>query len=144
MLNVKVDFHTSRAPTEAFGYIARGFFENHPKWDPAIVGLTKTSDGPIAAGTTGTEVRKFGGKQRADFRITTFEPDGRFAFTNTSGPFALDRAYTIERNGAGTKVTFTFDMAPRNALGRVIFPLARGSIAKQVHANIARLEELLG
>lgn len=38
---------------EVFDHVARGLFENHGRWDPAIVGMAKTSDGPIGQGTTG-------------------------------------------------------------------------------------------
>ena len=41
----------------AFDHIARGFFEHHGIWDPSVVSMTKTSDGPVGVGTRFRETR---------------------------------------------------------------------------------------
>jgi hypothetical protein len=63
-------------------------------------------------------------------------------FTNTTGPFALDRSYTFVDEGQGTRFTFTFQMAPKGVM-KLLFPLVRGTVEKQVRGNIARLADLL-
>jgi hypothetical protein len=139
----RVEIRTERTPEEAFAYIAEGFFEHHAIWDPAIE-VERTSPGPVGKGSTGVETRRFmGGKQRAGFEITEFERPSRFAFRNTSGPFELDRAYTLEPRGAGAGITFVFRMAPKAFPFTLLFPLIRGTIAKQVRSNIERLGGLL-
>jgi uncharacterized protein YndB with AHSA1/START domain len=140
---VQVSFTVAKSPAEVFDFVAARFFEHHPLWDPSIVELTNHTTGPVGVGTRGTEVRRFMGKQSADFEVTEFEPARRFAFTNTSGPFALDRAYTFEASDGGTRLAFDFDIMPRQLPVRVLFPLVSKTIASQVRTNLGNLEKLL-
>lgn len=142
-LDTQVTIRVPRSPDDAFAFIARDFFANHPRWDTAIVEMTQTSAGAVGVGTTGREVRSFAGKQAADFRITEFEPGRRFAFTNTSGAFWLDRAYDFDPDDGGTAISFSFKMRPRILPVRLLFPMIKGQIEKQVRANIERLATLL-
>jgi hypothetical protein len=41
-----------RPPAEVFRFVATDHFQNHPKWDPAVTAITKTSPGPMGVGTT--------------------------------------------------------------------------------------------
>jgi hypothetical protein len=143
MINQTVDIHVTPSPEKCFDYVAEDFFANHRRWDPAIAALTQTAPGPIGVGTTGREVRRFGTRQAVDFRVTEFDRPRRFAFTNTSGPFWLDRAYTFTPADGGTDIRFTFVMRPRTLPFRILGPLVKGTIVRQVEANIHRLEGLL-
>jgi hypothetical protein len=143
MLHHSVTIAVPCTPEAAFTFIATDFFENHRRWDPAITELTQTSPAPLGVGTTGREVRQFGGRQVADFRVTEYAPARRFAFTNTSGAFWLDRAYTLTPDDGGTRICFTFDMRPRALPMRLFAPLLHGMIKAQVTANIERLRHLL-
>lgn len=143
MWETRVEIRTERTPEEAFAYVAEGFFEHHPTWDPAIT-VERTSAGPTGKGSTGIETRRFmGAKQRAAFEIVEFDLPARFAFRNTSGPFELDRAYAFEPDGDGASVTFVFRMAPKAFPLTLLFPLIRGTVARQVRGNIERLRGLL-
>jgi hypothetical protein len=142
-MHVQVEFDVGRSPAEVFEFVAAGFFEHHQLWDSDIVELRQHSPGPVTVGTTGTEVRRFMGKQSADFEVTEFEPTHRFVWTNTSGPIALDRAYTFEPTGQGTHVRFDFETEPRLLPFRLLFPLVKGIIAGQVRTNIGNLERIL-
>jgi hypothetical protein len=122
-------------------YVVAGFFGNHQRWDPAIVELRKLTEGAVQLGTRGVEVRNFGGRQEAEFVVTELTPKRRFAFSNVSGPFALERRYDFA-DGGRTRLTFHFSMAPKG-MTRLLFPLLRGMIAKQVESNIDRLCGLL-
>ena len=42
-------------PTQAFDHVARGFFEHHGLWDPTVISMQKTSEGPIGLGASGLE-----------------------------------------------------------------------------------------
>ena len=87
-------------------------------------------------------MRRFAGRQAAGFTVTDAAEPPRFALSNTSGPFALDRTYEFKPNGAGCTVSFSFDMRPKAAM-RLAFPLLRNTIATQVKANIGRLPSAL-
>lgn len=143
MIDQTIHIQVPCSPEDAFAFVADEFFTNHQRWDPAITELTQTSPGPIGVGTTGTEVRRFAGKQSADFRITELERPRRFAFTNTSGAFFLDRAYTFTPSNGGAQIRFTFVMRPRHKAMLVLAPILRRVISKQVAENIQRLRGIL-
>ena len=132
-------------PVEAvWAFVAEGFFEHHREWDPAVVGMERLTEGPIAVGLRGRETRSFAGKQSADFEVTELDRLAVFGFRNTSGPFDLQRRYrfTETESGTGTYVDFDFRMAPKGAM-TLLFPVLRPVIGKQVRANIARIPGLV-
>jgi hypothetical protein len=140
-LDVEVTRDLAVSTDVVWDYVVAGFFGNHPRWDPAIVELRKLTEGEVRVGTRGVEVRNFGGRQEAEFVISELTPKRRFAFSNTTGPFKLERRYDFA-DGGRTRLTFHFSMAPKGII-RLIFPLLRGPIAKQVESNIDRLCRLL-
>jgi hypothetical protein len=142
MLDTTVEVWVPRPPEAVFAFVAEGFFDNHPRWDPAVE-MVKDTPGPVAVGARGREIRRFLGRQVAEVEVTAFEPPSRFALRNRSGPFELDRAFSFEPVNGGTGIRFSFRMRPRPLPLRLAFPLLRRPIARQVHANIARLGQLL-
>jgi hypothetical protein len=142
MLDTTVEVRVPRAPAAVFAFVAEGFFDNHPRWDPAVA-MANDTPGPVAVGTRGREVRRFLGRQVAEVEVTAFQPPRRFALRNRSGPFELDRAFSFEPVDGGTHIRFSFRMRPRPLPLRLLFPLLRPTISRQVHANIARLGQLL-
>jgi hypothetical protein len=137
-LQVHAEARIDQPVETVWRYVVAGYFEHHGSWDPAVVEMTRLTSGPVAVGTRGREVRRFGGRQAADFTVTDVAEPSRFALSSTSGPFALDRTYELKPDGAGCTVSFTFDMRPKAAM-RLAFPLLRRTIAAQVKANIGRL-----
>jgi hypothetical protein len=141
-LEVKLERDVAADVATTWAFIVEDFFANHRRWDPAIVELRRLSGGPVAEGTRGLEVRNFGGRQAAEFVVTRLEPQRAFAFSNTTGPFALERSYAFSPEGTGCRFTFRFEMRPRGPMV-LLFPLLRRTIARQVEENIDRLCALL-
>lgn len=142
-LQVHVEVRVGQSVETVWRYVAVGYFEHHSSWDPAVVEMIKLTSGPVTVGTRGREVRRFGGRQAAGFTVTDLAEPSRFALTNTSGPFALDRTYEFKPDGDGCIVSFSFCMRPKAAM-RLAFPLLRSTIAAQVKANISRLASVAG
>jgi hypothetical protein len=143
-IEVSLEHVVPRNTASVWAFVVEEFFTNHPKWDLAITECRRLDGNaaPIQKGTRGLEVRSFGGKQSAEFEVTELERQQRFAFRNTTGPFELNRVYTFEPDGGATRLTFSFQMAPKGAM-KVLFPLFRGTIRRQVETNIGRLVQLL-
>ena len=98
----------SKPVEQEFDYIARGYVENHPLWDAACVSTSKTSGGPLDAGSTGVEVRRDGGREAAyEFEVTAFEESRLMAFEAESKEAFFSSAYTFEGRGGETTVTVT-------------------------------------
>ncbi|HVT64084.1 MAG TPA: SRPBCC family protein [Mycobacteriales bacterium] len=144
MQPVKVikQIHVAASAEDAWSFIATRYFENHSQWDPAIVGMANLTGGAVRLGTAGIETRRFLGRQHARFEVTEFVAPKRFAFRNVSGPFHLERSYTLEPEAGGTAITFSFEMQ-RKPAAKPLFLLARRQIEAQVVANIDRLAALL-
>lgn len=141
-LTVHCEAHVRCTPAEVWQYLAEAYFEHHRHWDHAIARMEKLTAGPVRVGTRGVETRRFVTRQSAQFEVTEFDRPTRFAFRNTSGPFSLDRTYTLGTDDNGTRLAFEFVMTPRGAM-RLPFPLLRSTIERQVRANIARIPTLL-
>lgn len=132
------------SPEEAFDHIAVHFFENHPRWDPDIVELTKTSPGPIGLDTAGREVRNAGGRRFVtEFRITQFDAPRGFAHHSTSGAMGEDVDYSLEPEGDGTRIRIHIHIYAKTALLRLLTPVIRPQIEKNYRRNSARFERLL-
>ena len=132
----------NRPVDEVFDYVARGYVENHPKWDDGCVTSRQTSDGPLDVGSTGVEERRDGGRPATyDFRITALE-QGRFMAIDAESKEALfSMSYTFESHGGATTVT----AAPRmrmKGLGRLIEPLIAGNFRKQLDERTAEMKRL--
>jgi hypothetical protein len=128
----------------AFDHIARGFFENHSRWDPAVREMIRADNGPAGLGTTGREVRSVGGNRVVSaVRVTTFEPDRRFAFRTTSGPMLEAVDWAIDATAAGSRVTMALSFTPLAASLRIMAPLVRRLMPRNVRANSERLRAAL-
>jgi hypothetical protein len=120
-------------PAEVFRHIALEFFDNHPRWDPDIVELTKTSEGAVGLGTTGREVRDVRGRRFVtDFRITVFRPDEAFSHRSQGGAMGEDVDYAIEGHPPGSNLRMT-----------ILAPLIRPQVQRNFTANVGRFEQML-
>ncbi len=132
----------NRPVDEVFDYVARGYVENHPKWDDGCVTSRQTSDGPLDVGSTGVEERRDGGRPATyDFRITALEQGRLMAIDAESKEALFSMSYTFEDQDGETIVT----AAPRmrmKGLGRFIEPLIAGNFRKQLDERMAEMKRL--
>ena len=75
-----------RPPAEVFRFVATDHFQNHPKWDPAVTSITKTSPGPMGVGTTARLVRTDRGRRvEGSMEVTEYEPVRSFGQAASAG-----------------------------------------------------------
>jgi hypothetical protein len=131
-------------PSVAFDHIGRGFFENHGVWDPDVVGMEKTSSGPVQQGTLGIERRRAGpAKIVSEIRITQFQPDRLFAFRTVKGPIIEDVDWTIEPSGSGSSVKTHLRLIPNGRPMRILAPAMRPIFARNAARNSERFRAAL-
>jgi hypothetical protein len=143
-LEVRCTVLVPGSPERVWSFVAEEYAAHHHLWDPSI--LEMSLDGGPTPGATGVEVRRLGPRrQRTRFRVDEAERPRRFAFHDLDGPFDLARSYELAPANGGspaTELTFRFTMSPRGAV-RLLFPLIRRGIERQVRANIDRLPGLV-
>lgn len=139
-----VTFEVPVSAAQAYDFIATNYFVNHTSWDPGVVSTEPLDEGPVRRGLRGREVRRFLGTQVTSFEVTEYDDSGHtFALRDDPGVWDLERTYQVEPHRDGARVTFVFDLTPRARWFRLVHPLARGSIHRQVRANMDRLQGLL-
>jgi Polyketide cyclase / dehydrase and lipid transport len=115
-----------RRASEVFRFVATEHFQNHPKWDPALVEMKPTSPGPTGQGSTARLVRTDRGR-RSDgvLTVTEYEPDRRFAAVSRFGPFELDQRILCDPvTGNRTRLQLTIDTRASGGM-RFVLPLLR-------------------
>ena len=77
-----------------------------PRWNSSLSEVRKTSDGPLAAGSTLVYVGRFLGRSyESPSEYSEFVPDKSYISKTTSAPFELEVSTTLERVEGATKLT---------------------------------------
>jgi hypothetical protein len=59
-----------------YDFVVVRFFENYPRWSPEVRQLRALTDGPVALGTRGRQVRvDHGRRSETNFEVTRLEPE---------------------------------------------------------------------
>ena len=133
-----------RPPAEVFRFVATDHFHNHPKWDPAVTSITKTSPGPMGVGTTARLVRTDRGRRvQGSMEVTEYQPVSSFTVVSRFGSFTLHaRASLTPVAPASTRLELVIDTHARGAI-RLLLPLMRGTFRKTMARSLRIIKEQL-
>jgi uncharacterized protein YndB with AHSA1/START domain len=139
MIKTETSTVVNRPPAEVFAYAT----------DPAHVADWQSSalearvDGPLQAGATGVEVRKFlGRRMESTMRIEAYEPPRRFALQVTSGPVPFHVEQTVEPDGDGSRVSVAIEGEP-GGFFKLAEPLVERAVKRELEGNLATLKDIL-
>ena len=112
MARAEVSTTIKRSAEDVWAVISN--VENNPRWSSFALEAKQTSPGPIGVGTTARFVGKFlGRRMETESVVTEFEPNRKYSWENTSGPFPLKGSAVLEPVGAGTtRVTASMEGEP--------------------------------
>ncbi len=115
---------TVNRPIEVvFDYLAD--FSTLPAYEPAVESVQRTSDGPIAVGSTWTHTRRMGRRRVvAPIVLVEYERPSVLAIASDSGPIKVRARQVFETVGDGTVVTETLEMKVSGP-ARLFEPLIR-------------------
>jgi carbon monoxide dehydrogenase subunit G len=83
--------------------------EKAPNWNPGVIEVRRTDEGPIKVGTTVVYVGKFLGRSfESSSQYVEYVPNERSATRTVSGPFHLEIDNTFEAIDGGTRLTSNF------------------------------------
>lgn len=137
-MGLKFKIQVDAKPDEVFAYVSD--VSRHGEWgNPASnLAVTKTSDGPIGAGSTFKSTQKFAGKPAsAEVTIRDFQPPRRFSIAAVQGKppktATFIHTFTFEPSGSGTVVTKDItreNASPLAALGIIFYPAIKADAMK--------------
>ena len=129
----------NRTPDEVFAYATDP--AHTPEWQSSA--LETSVDGPVQAGASGKEVRKFlGRRMESTMKIEAFEPPRRFALQVTSGPVPFHVEQTVEPEGTGSLVSVTIEGEP-GGFFKLAEPLVERAVRRELEGNFATLKDIL-
>lgn len=128
----------NRSADEVFAFLADP--SNETQWQSGLIDSRITSDGPLAVGSTGRDIRKsMGMKSTTHWVVTELVPNELFAF-NVTKPVPFAASYRFEPTATGVKVTMSVDPV---GFTKVIWPIISGVGKKQYLRDFAKLKEVL-
>ena len=141
MIRVESSVEIGRPPAEVFAYIAN--FENNPEWQSGMLEAHFTSPGPLAVGSTYSQVARFLGRRvESNFEVIAYEPGRLIKITTTSGSFPITVTRKVEAAGEGSRVSAIVE-GDSSGFFRVAEPLMRRMVQRSVEGDYTRLKDLL-
>jgi hypothetical protein len=144
MVRVQVSQTIDRPPNDVFQFVARDHFKNHRRWDPSIVEMEQTSQGPIGIGATARLVRLDRGRRvEGTTEITAYQPDRRFGAIARFGPFVLHQDLTLDPiDSRRTRLTLVIESRATGFV-RILLPVLRGRFARTMRESLDRIKEMV-
>ena len=134
-----VDTISIDAPAaRVFDYVAD--FTRHGEWGGHGLEVTKSSDGPVAVGSTFSTTAKLFGTQREQSTITELTPGKAFAWDSTG---ALGRAhhwFSLSEDGGSTTLSKGAEVVEPTFLAKMTSWKLSRDIPKGLHSDLANIK----
>lgn len=141
MINVEVSTTIEKPVSEVFAFVRDE--HNIPKWDPDLLTVTKTSDGPIGKGTTfNLEIKPFMGETEGHGEVLAYEQDQRIELQFVMGKLSPHVFHLFEPAAGGTRFTRRVEMQPTGVM-RLMSPLMGPMMRKRNVTYLATLKQLV-
>jgi hypothetical protein len=143
VVKARAEILIRRPPERVYGFVARDFFVNYPRWSPEVQRLEVLTPGPIRVGSRARQVRMDQGRRsESTFRVTALEEPVRVEFAEGTELFRI--GYRIDPAGDQTRLTFAFELTRLELYMRPFEKLVRTAVqdgAERVVRNIKALLE---
>jgi len=115
---------------------------NAPKWDPAALEMTQTSDGPAGPGMT-LHLTLSEYPKVEDFRVEDYQVNRRFTLEYTSGPVKGTRmSFELAPADGNTELRLVWDLRYAG-IGRLIGPLITRNARREGATFVANIKRLV-
>lgn len=123
-MDYELETRIERAPEAVFDFFAD--LRRMPEWAPGLLEQRVDGDGPVGAGTTGTEVRRVGRRTATSrWTITEFERPRGFTMAFAAGTVSGEGRFRFEPAGDGATRVRVAGEARGGLLLRLGAPLFR-------------------
>jgi uncharacterized protein YndB with AHSA1/START domain len=141
VIDVSVSTTINRPVEDVFRFVEDG--NNMPRWDPDLIKATKTSEGPMAVGTTfHLDIKPFMGETEGTGSVIAYEPNKLIELEWDMGKLKPHVHHIFTYDGASTTFTRRIQMDPSGVL-RLIQPIMRLMIRKRNVQHLATLKRLI-
>jgi hypothetical protein len=115
---------------------------NETRWVEGCEASEKLTTGPIGVGT---RFRQKGPRGEVEVEVTEFVPGKRWSFrvVDEAATFATVGTQRFEGDDRGTRVTWSYDVAPRGALARITAPVVRIMASRRQGSQLLLARDLL-
>ena len=114
-----------------------------PRWNPGLLEVRRTSEGPLGVGATMIYVGTFLGRRyESPVACTGFADNKHLATATTGGPFHLEVDQTVEPVSSGTRLTIHCRGESRGFF-KIAEPLVVQLTKRQVETAAGNLKALL-
>ncbi len=140
MQHIDVETIIDRPVAQVFQFVATDHFQNHPKWDPAIMTIVPLSPSPIGVGSTAQVIRKQG---PGTLEVTAFEPDRLLTTRSVIGPFILVMTCQLTAvDAAHTRLQLHAATEARGPI-RLITPLLKPVFTRTMRRSLATIKAMV-
>lgn len=117
-------------------------FARAEEWDPGTVSCSQSSSGPVAVGTTWTNVSEFRGKEtELTYTLTRDEP-GHLQFVGENKTVTSTDDITLTPVDGGTRVTYHADFE-FHGLAKLAVPFVKGELEELGDKTEAQMTTVL-
>ena len=141
MLNLEESVVVERPIEEVFAYLTDP--AKIPDWQSSALEAHIEGGGPMRAGSTVLEQRKFlGRRMESTMEVLEYEPPRRFRIKVSSGPVPFEVTNTLSAADGGTRINAALEGEP-GGFFRLAEPLVARAIARELRNNLEQLKDLM-
>lgn len=138
MINISISTKIDRPADAVFDYVSE--ITNSPSWNMDVLEVTKTSEGPIGAGSAfHLRMKPAMGNSEADLMITEFKPKTVLIRAIRFGRMSSTHSSQFASDGDATIYTEEIEVSMGGGLLGLLEPFFKGMVRKR---NTAVLENL--
>jgi len=141
VIRVSQQIEVSKPVCEAFAFLSD--LENNPKWITGVVSTTKLSEGPIGKGTRLLNKFKERGGVEYEETILSLESDKSLSFEIHVPGMPIKGDFRFEPKGSGTVISFTEEVVPEKFGYRLMSPILKVMMQRQLNKDFRKLKTLL-
>ena len=141
MAKFEITVDINRSVADVFAFVSNA--ENLPRWRATNLETRKTSEGPLAVGSTFKGRFSFLGRQfDGNLRTMEYEPDTLYTSKMSEGPFPLETRYVLQPIDSGSRLTFTLE-GESGGFFKLAEPLVVNLAKRTYEADLQNLKELM-
>ena len=124
--------------SRVFEYVAD--FTRHGEWAGHGLEVTRSTEGPVAVGTTFSTTAKQFGTQREQSTITELTPSTTFAWDSTGALGRVHHWFSLSEDGGSTTLSKGAEMVDPTLLAKITTWKLSRDIPKGIHSDLANIK----